>query len=138
MSSLSKGLEEQISVLKAQGYIVIPTQKYIIAKDVRHKNLLYRLLIAPEYEVIGEYDVSQLSRLKPKTRRTLYRPTDQMFGVLLWISAFLIVLGMIYSAATDIILIIGAGIFIGVTLDMTYTSYVIRREFFDIFDMKEH
>lgn len=138
MSSISKGLEEQISVLKAQGYIVIPTQKYIIAKDVRHKNLLYRLLIAPEYEVIGEYDVSQLSRLKPKTRRTLYRPTDQMFGVLLWISAFLIVLGMIYSAATDIILIIGAGIFIGVTLDMTYTSYVIRREFFDIFDMKEH
>lgn len=138
MSSLSKGLEEQISVLKAQGYIVIPTQKYIIAKDVRHKNLLYRLLIAPEYEVIGEYDVSQLSRLKPKTRRTLYKPTDQMFAVLLWISAFLIVLGMIYSAATDIILIIGAGIFIGVTLDMTYTSYVIRREFFDIFDMKEH
>ena len=138
MSSISKGLEEQISVLKAQGYIVIPTQKYIIAKDVRHKNLLYRLLIAPEYEVIGEYDVSQLSRLKPKTRRTLYRPTDQMFGVLLWISAFLIVLGMIYSAATDIILIIGAGIFIGVTLDMTYTSHVIRREFFDIFDMKEH
>lgn len=138
MSDLSKGLDEQIAALKARGYIVIPTQKYIIARDVRHKNLLYRLLIDPEYEVIGEYNVSQLNRLRPKTHMTLYSPTDRMFGTLLWISAFLVVLGVIYNAATNIILIIGVGIFLGVVLDMTYTSYVTRREFFDIFDRKEH
>lgn len=133
MSEVSSDIQE----LKEKDYIVIPVERFLVAKNNKGRNFLYRWFFGMEYEVIGDFDAERLHDFNMRTPKkelfvTAERPEYKVIISIAFISMLLIVVGAmlaIFSAFSPILLWVGVGLVIVFTSIAMYVQVTDEQKF---------